>query len=57
MDPLNIFFLVLAGVALLWQVGLGVAALVIVSKGGRVTKFGIGPGVLFLVFLALGLFL
>jgi hypothetical protein len=29
----------------------------IIAKGGRVTGFGIGPGIGFVVFLALGLFL
>lgn len=57
MDPLNIFFLVLALVAFVWQAGLGFAALVVISRGGRVTAFGVGPGILFVVFLALGLFL
>jgi hypothetical protein len=56
MDPLNIFLLVLAGCFLLWEIGIGIAAIAIIAKGGRITAFGIGPGVLFIIFLALGLF-
>ena len=55
MDTLNIFFLVISGAMLLWQIGLGAAALAIIARGGRVTSFGIGPGIGFVIFLALGL--
>ena len=57
MDTLNIFLLVLAGVFLLWQVLLGVGAVVAIARGHKVTNLGFGPGILFVVFLALGLFL
>jgi hypothetical protein len=57
MDTVNIFFLILAGAAAVWQILLGLGAVMIIAKGGRVTGFGIGPGIGFVVFLALGLFL
>ncbi len=50
-----IFLLILAGAALIWQVIIGIGAMIIVTKGGRVTTFGILPGILFVIFLALGL--
>lgn len=57
MDTINIFLLVIAGVFLLWQVLIGVGAVVIIARGHKVTEVGFAPGILFVVFLALGLFL